>query len=103
MSETPSTSDQWKLIEPHLLLSPVVALDMVNNALLGLLENDGFVGRLEDKFAKGASDHNGQWLSMNHEELIHEACEELLDMFIYIAMYACRASMLAESETLSAE
>lgn len=103
MSETPSTSDQWKLIEPHLLLSPVVTFDMVNNALLGLLEDNGFADRLWEKFNKGATDHNGQWLSMNPEELILEAHEELLDMFIYIAMYACRASMLAESETLSAE
>jgi hypothetical protein len=92
MSENPTIEEQWDMLVEHMLLAPVVAFDMLNASLAGFFDNDAFVERLKAKFVKGAKEHNGEWLSMEPNELILEANDEILDLWVYILMFAYRAN-----------
>jgi hypothetical protein len=103
MSDKPTIDEQWEILKDHILLAPVVAYDMMTASLAGLFDNEAFIERLELKFRKGAEVHNGEWLTMDPAELIEEANEEILDLWIYILMYAHRANEEAAKNVTIAE
>lgn len=96
MADKMTIDEQWEALKEHILIAPVVAYDMMTASLAGLFENEAFMERLELKFRKGAEVHNGEWLTMDPVDLLEEANEEILDLWIYILMYAHRANEEAE-------
>lgn len=95
MSDTMTTEQQWKELTDHMLLAPIVAYDMMTASLAGLFEDAGFVERLKEKFEQGSKIHDGAWMTMSPEDLINEANEEILDLWIYILMFAYRSNQIA--------
>lgn len=96
MADKMTIDEQWEALKEHILVAPVVAYDMMTASLAGLFESEAFMERLELKFRKGAEVHNGEWLTMDPVDLLEEANEEILDLWIYILMYAHRANEEAE-------
>jgi len=86
--EVPTTQEQWSALSDYILSAPIVALDSFNRTLAALMIDDTFETQLKAKFEKGAAIHNGKWLTMTPEELMLEARDEILDLWIYSMMFA---------------
>lgn len=94
--EVPPVQEQWAALSDYILSAPIVALDSFNRTLAALMIDDTFEGQLKAKFEKGSAVHNGAWLTMTPDELMLEARDEILDLWIYSMMFAHNTTQLQD-------